>query len=222
MKNFNQLKSIFIFSVCLLATSQLLAQQQEASGENGLTPKFGIKGGANFANMYTNNAGQDEHVKVGVNAGFFWKLPIARAISIQPELLYSSKGAKETYDNFILGTGEYRFNLNYVEVPLLLVFNLTENFSLSAGGYAAYLVSANVKDLKSNGNVSGATDLNADNFHRFDYGLAGGLSIDIQKFTLGARYNYGLQNIGESGSLSGSLTSNSKNSVATVFVGFAF
>jgi hypothetical protein len=28
--------------------------------------------------------------------------------------LYTSKGAKETYDNFILGEGEYRFNLNYI------------------------------------------------------------------------------------------------------------
>jgi hypothetical protein len=221
MKNSNQFKSILIASY-LFATCQLLAQQQETSGESGLTPKFGIKGGANFSNMYTNSAGQDEHVKVGVNAGFFLKVPIAKAISIQPELLYSNKGAKETYDNFILGTGEYRFNLNYIEVPVLLVFNLTENFSLSAGGYAAYLISASVKDLKSNGNVSGASDLNADNFHRFDYGLVGGLSIDIQKITLGARYNYGLQNVGQSGSLSGSLTSNSKNSVATLFIGFAF
>jgi len=162
-------------------------------------------------------------MKVGVNAGFFVKVPIIRGLSIQPELLYSSKGAKDKYGSStsILGSGEYRFNLNYVETPVLLVFNLTKNLNLSGGGYAAYLVSANVKDLHNDGTITGVTNLNADNFHRFDYGLVGGVGIDIQRMTLGARYNYGLQNIGQSGSLSGNLTSNSKNSVVTFFIGFA-
>ncbi len=160
-------------------------------------------------------------MKIGANIGFYAKLPVVRGVSIQPELLYSSKGAKDSYANFAQGSGEYRFNLNYAEIPLLLVFNLTRNFSLSAGGYA-YLLSANVKDVNSNGTITGVTNLNADSFQRVDYGLVGGASIDIGNVTLGARYNYGLQTIGKSGSLSGDLTTNSKNSVGSFFIGFAF
>jgi len=196
------------------------AQQQETSAKTNFAPKFGIKGGVNFSNLYVSNV-QNENLKVGVNAGFFAKLPIIGGISIQPELLYSNKGAKDRYQS-AQGSGEYRFNLNYIETPLLLVFNLTPNFNLNAGGYAAYLVSANVKDLHHDGSITGVVDLNADSFYRLDYGLVGGLGVDMGNLILGARYNYGLQNIGRSGTLSGDLTKNSRNSVATVFIGFAF
>jgi hypothetical protein len=205
----------------LLTINVIYAQQQETSAENTLTTKFGIKGGVNFSNLYVDNV-QNENVKIGVNAGFFAKIPIIRGISIQPELLYSNKGAKDKYSSVAQGSGEYRFNLNYIEVPLLMVFNLTRNLSLSGGTYAAYLISANVKDINNNATITGATNLNTSNFNRFDYGLVGGLNIDIQSVTLGARYNYGLQSVGQSGNLSGDLTKNSKNSVATFFIGFAF
>lgn len=213
---------VLILSGCMLAIgSSAFAQEQRTSDESTFTPKFGIKGGINFSNLYVSNV-QNENLKVGLNAGVFAKLPVFKGLSIQPELLYSNKGAKDTYNNFAQGSGEYRFNLNYIETPLLMVFNLTPNFSLSGGGYAAYLVSANVKDLHSDGTITGVQDLNADNFNRVDYGLVGGLGVDIGYVTLGARYNYGLKNIGQSGSLSGDLTKNSKNSVATLFIGFAF
>lgn len=219
-------KSFYLFSILvsmgvLMTGSAVYGQQQETSTGAAFAPKFGIKGGVNFANLYTSDV-QDQNLKLGVNAGFYAKLPIAKGISIQPELLYSSKGAKNTYDNALQGKGEYRFNLNYIETPLLMVFNLTPNFNLNAGGYVAYLASANVKDMNSDGTITGVRDLNAENFHRFDCGLIGGLGVDIENVTFGARYNYGLQTIGQPGSLSGELTKNSKNSVATLFIGFTF
>lgn len=205
--------------VAMSITAQ--AQQQQTSSETALTPKFGIKGGLNFANLYVDDV-KDEHVKLGGNIGLFAKLPIVKGISIQPEILYSTKGAKLTYDNVFQGSGEYRFNLNYVETPLLMVFNVTPNFSLSAGGYISYLTSANIKTVRTDGTVAGVNNLKADDFHRFDNGLIGGVSVDVQNFTFGARYSYGLQPIGKSGNLSGDFTKDSKNSVASVFVGIAF
>jgi hypothetical protein len=210
-----------VLSICALAfTVNGFAQEQEASDEVGLTPKFGIKGGLNLSNLYVNDV-SDEHVKVAGNIGIYGKLPIGRGVSLQPELLYTSKGAKETYNNFVMGSGEYRFNLNYVELPVLLVFNIVRNFNIHAGGYAAYLTSANVKNLKD-GSIQGVTDLGADNFNRVDYGLVGGIAVDVEKFTIGARYNYGLREVGQSGNLSGDLTKNSKNSTAQLYIGFAF
>ena len=150
------------------------------------------------------------------------EIDVTKGFSIQPELLYSVKGAKDTYSNFIQGNGQYRINLGYIEMPLLAVINLAKNFNLLAGGYAAYLVSANVKDVDNTGSINGATTLNANNFQRWDYGLAGGLGFDIENFTIGARYNYGLSNIGKSGSLSGDLIKNSKNADLSIYVGFGF
>jgi len=219
----NIIRGVKALAVIFLATaaSHTFAQEQQTSSETSLSPKFGIKGGVNLTNMYVDDV-SDEHMKVGFNAGFFAKLPITKGFSIQPELLYSSKGAKETYNNFIQGKGEYRFNLNYVELPVLAVINVAKNFNLQAGPYVAYLASANVKDMDNDGTIKNATDLNAENFNRFDYGVAGGFGIDISNFTLGARYNYGLKEIGKSGSLSGDLTKNSKNSAISLYIGFGF
>lgn len=210
--------------VCALCFSQAVsAQEQQTSFEGSRSTKFGVKGGLNLSNLYVDDV-QDENVKASFNLGLYAKLPIAKGFSIQPELLYSSKGAKLSYNNVLLGTGEYRFNLNYVEVPVLAVFNIVKNLNLQAGGYAAYLASANISRLNtSSGSVDRIRDLKTSDFNRFDYGLAGGLGLDVANFTLGARYNYGLREVGEgNASISGQATRNSKNSVLSLFVGIGF
>jgi len=211
-----------LVSACaLLFSAKVYSQEQQTTNETDLSPKFGIKGGVNFANFYVNDV-KDHNLKLGLNAGFFAKLPLARGLSIQPELLYSNKGSKVTYDNFALGSGEYRFNLNYLELPLSMVINLTRNFSIHGGAYTSYLVNANITNMGGDGTINDVDNLNADKFNRFDYGLLGGIGVDIQNFTIGARYNYGLRKIGKSGSFSGQLLNNAKNSTATLFIGFGF
>ena len=205
----------------MLVATQVSAQEQKTSTESHLSPKLGVKGGINFTNLYVDNV-KDENVKVGYNVGLFAKLPVTRGFSIQPELLYSSKGAKLSYSNFLQGSGEYRFNLDYLELPVLAVFNVAPNLNIHVGPYIGYLAHVNIKDVDDNGTINGVKELNADNFRRFDYGVAGGIGFDIQNFTIGARYNYGLQEVGKSGSLSGQLTTNSKNSAASVYIGLGF
>jgi hypothetical protein len=205
----------------LITTKKAVAQEQQTTSENAMKPKLGIKAGVNLSNMYVDDV-SDENMKVGLNAGFFAKLPVARGFSIQPELLYSSKGAKEEYDNFLEGEGEYRFNLNYVELPVLAVFNVGRNFNLHLGPYVSYLAGVNIKDLKDNGTIDEIAELDADNFNRFDYGLVGGLGVDISNFTLGARYNYGLREIGKSDNITSQLLKNSKNSNVSIYIGLGF
>jgi len=205
----------------LLASSAVRAQEQQTTTESNLKAKFGIKGGLNLTNLYVADV-STEHMKAGFNAGVFAKLPVTRGFSIQPELLYSLKGAKEDYNNFVQGSGEYRFNLGYMELPLLAVVNIAPNFNIHAGGYAAYLVNANIKNVNDQGSVVGATELSTGDFNRWDFGLAGGAGFDIQNFTIGARYNYGLSHIGKDDNLTGALTKNSKNAGLSVYVGFGF
>jgi hypothetical protein len=101
----------------------------------------------------------------------------------------------------VLGSNEYRFNLNYVEVPVLAVINLAKNFNLHAGAYAAYLAQA---------------------INRFDYGLVGGLGIDVSAITIGARYNYGLREVGKADNFGSQALKNSKNSAISLYIGFGF
>lgn len=206
----------------LITTGSVSAQVQQTSSEWKRTSKIGIKAGANFSNLYVDDV-KDENIKAGLNLGLYAKLPIAKGVSIQPELLYSSKGAKISYNNPLIG-GDYRFNLNYLEVPVLAVFNVGKNFNIHAGGYAAYLTSANVKAEDNGSSNEELISFNEDQFNRFDYGLVGGLGFDIKNVTLGARYNYGLNQIGEkNGSvLSSQVLRNAKNNNISVYVGFGF
>ena len=218
------MKRIMCAAVLLAALTtgtRSFAQVQQTSDESSLTPKFGIKAGVNLTNMFVDEV-SDENMKVGFNAGFFAKLPVTRGFSIQPELLYTSKGAKEKYNNFIQGAGEYRFNLNYIELPVLAVINVAKNFNVHVGPYVSYLAAANIKNLHEDHSQDEIAELDADNFNRFDYGLVGGLGVDISNFTIGARYNYGLREIGKSGSLSGQVTKDSRNSAISLYIGVGF
>src|ERR1700749_366441 len=175
----------FLFGITMTAISATaFSQQQQTSVEPRLEPKFGIKGGFDLTSLYISDV-TSEHMKPGFDAGVFAKLPLTRGFSIQPELLYSLKGAKDTYDNFVQGNGEYRFNLGYLELPVLAVVNLAPNFNLHVGGYAAYLVNANVKDVNSDGTIQNATELNTGDFNRWDFGLIGGVGFDVENFTIG-------------------------------------
>jgi hypothetical protein len=213
--------TILMLGAALLLTTTVFGQEQQTSTEPNLRAKIGIKGGFDLTTLYSSDVSTN-HMKAGFDAGVFAKLPVTRGFSIQPELLYSLKGAKSTYSNLIQGNGEYRFNLGYLQLPVLAVVNIAPNFNLHLGGYAAYLVNANIKNVDNNGNLQGATELNTGDFNRWDFGLAGGAGFDIGNVTIGARYNYGLSQIGKSGSPSGDLTKGMKNAGFSFYLGFGF
>ncbi|MFN3756380.1 MAG: porin family protein [Flavobacterium sp.] len=156
---------------------------------------FGVKGGVNFSNLYTEEV-DDNNVLTSFHVGVFVTIPIVDFFGIQTEVLYSRKGAELAYNNAFL-TGTAQFRLNYIEVPVLLKFNITENFNIHAGPYVAYLIDADVVNKSSNANFDFEENLNNDDFNKFDYGLSAGLGFDFNSFGIGARYNYGLATVGK-------------------------
>ncbi len=216
MNYIDSAKKILVILGCLI-TLNIEAQEQQTTNERKLTAKIGVKGGLNFTNLYVDNV-KDENMKLGGNVGLFAKIPLAKGLSFQPELLYSMKGSQLNYNN-VFGSGKYRFNLDYVEIPLLAVINVATNFNIQLGGYTAFLASVKVKDVDQNGNIRGVTEFNKNDFQTFDYGLVGGLGFDVGSVTLGARYSYGLKEVGKNGTLSGNITQNSKNSAFSLFLG---
>ncbi|NCI50531.1 PorT family protein [Sediminibacterium roseum] len=212
MKNPIRAISLAVLTMALFVVSNP-SSAQEVSRRN---PTFGIKGGINLNNLYVDNV-TDQNMKVGANVGLYAKLPVATGFAVQPEITYSMKGSQTTY-NSVLGSGKYRFNLDYLEVPVAAVVNIAPNFNIHAGPYVAFLLSAKVKDVDANGTVNGVTQLNTDNFHSTDWGLFGGLGFDIGGATLGARYTKGFQEVGKPGATSNFLQ-NAKNSGFTFYVG---
>ena len=203
----NSKKLIFAsLALGLMSISGMQAQEKIAS--------YGFKGGLNFSNLYTDKV-DDNNVLTGFNAGLYAKFPIAKGIAIQPEISYTTKGAELVYQGGPI-KGTYKFNVNYIEVPVLLVMNITDNFNVHVGPYAAYMVSG--KTTNESNFINSQRELNTDDFNKFDAGLAGGLGIDLDAVNFGVRYNYGLTKI-EKDSNASYISSDAKNSVLSVYVG---
>jgi hypothetical protein len=185
------------------------------------TPEFGIKGGINFSNMYTDDV-DDENVLTSFNAGVYSNFPVTSFISIQPELLYSRKGSELVYNN-AFATGTAKFRLDYVELPVLLKLNLTKNLNVHAGPYFAYLVNAKVTNETQNGTFDFENNYDTNDFQKFDTGISAGIGLDFDATHIGLRYNYGFTPVGKERTIGGSTYTipDGKNSNLSLYLAFS-
>ena len=194
--------------------------------------RIGIKGGINLSNLYSGKNLNDQNGRWGLHAGVFFKLPVADLFAVQPEVLFTTAGNRFGGFSGITnpgGTGgnQTLFSLNYIQVPVLA--SLTAGpVSIQAGPYVSYLLNVKLKDVRVDNNgvpVSGGggsnpgRELERTDFSTIDYGLAGGLALDVKGFQLGVRYNLGLREIGQGGA-SSFVTAGAKNSVAQLYIAF--
>ena len=190
-----------------------------ANAQSNVT-KFGVKGGVNFSNLYTDNA-DDENVLTGFNIGLYAKVPVTNSISIQPEVYYTGKGAEVVYDN-VFASGTAKFKLNYIEVPVMLVANVTKNFNVQVGPYAGYLISGKTTNESSGGTYNFEDNIDTDDFNKIDAGVAAGLGLDLETVSFGVRYNYGLTKVGKENSTTNQTYPDAKNSVLSFYGAFSF
>ncbi len=181
------------------------------------TTRYGIKGGLNASTLFIDNVSNRKE-RIGFHAGVFAQAPISSFLAIQPELLYTTKGASADYNIASLLRGKGTFQLNYAELPVLLTFKLGNTADIQVGPYAAYLLNANVQSEGSLG--SGISTINRDNLNKVDYGLAGGLNLYFGKALIGLRYGQGLNKIANS-TASQLLLGNTKNAVGMISIGYS-
>ena len=165
--------------------------------------RFGIKGGANMANVNGNFADPlaDWKSSVGFCAGIFLELNLGRVLTIQPEALYTVKGADS-------GTGKLKFD--YIEFPILLKIRIpisSVHPFVFAGPAFGFNLNALVDGVKIN-------DMPA-----ADYGavLGGGLQLG-RSIHVDVRYTMGLQKL----AIPDLDTIDLKNGVLSATLGLAF
>lgn len=208
------MKKTFLITLILLGVvTQIYAQNSIA----------GVKGGANLASLST-NGNSDKNLKLGFHAGVFTKISLNESLAIQPELLYSGKGIKLNFDESAVADGDAKFNLNYVDLPVKLVFNLAEDFSIEVGPYVSYLLGANVDaDAEVFGaDITSEDELDRDHFTTFDYGFTAGLGFDLDPMIIGFSYNLGLNQVAHDDDVAYDLIGDAKNRVIQACVGFKF
>ncbi len=153
-------------------------------------PNFGVKGGLNLYNVQNdNNVKYDS--KTGFHVGMMLHIHMAPHFAIQPELLYSAQGAK-----YNTGVGDINLKLEYANVPLMFQYMFNNGFRLEAGPQIGFLTNANAE---LNGNGSDVKD----DIKKIDVAIGAGLSYinPASGWGVDARYNYGVSNINESGSV---------------------
>lgn len=182
--------------------------------------RTGVKGGLNVSNLYVNDA-DDESARIGWHAGFYGQIFATEAFAIQPEVNFSTKGTGVTRIGSNSARYESKFNLSYIDIPVLAVFKLGDIAEIHAGAYWAYLLGAEIRNNDNDPNNE-FTTIDRRNFDNWDYGLVGGIGFNVgEGAQIGARYNYGLNEIAESAGAR-RVFGNSKNQVAQLYVAFNF
>jgi hypothetical protein len=149
--------------------------------------QFGIKAGANYANVY-DGVGQDFRAdsKFGFVGGVFISIPIVSAFGFQPEILYSQKGFKG--EGTLLGSN-YKLTrtVDYIDIPLFLAIKPISGLTILAGPQVSYL--RRRKDVFENAtqNFEQIELFKNENLRKNIYGVSFGINLNLDKLVLGVR-----------------------------------
>ena len=147
--------------------------------------RFGVKAGLNLANISVSDAsGSSFSMKPDFYAGVLASIPLVGKLSLQPEVVYSGQGSdvKE-------GGDKGKYNLGYVNVPVLVKYEILSGLHVETGPQLGVLVSAKVK-----ADGAPSTDIKSE-LKTADFGWTLGASY-LLPLNLGfdVRYNLGLTN----------------------------
>lgn len=145
---------------------------------------FGIKGGMNASSLNSTPANSDMQTKIGFNAGVLAHIHSHNSQwAVQPELYYSSEGAKSKANS------DASINLGYLNLPILVQYMFDNGFRVEAGPQIGFLLNA------KNKTGSSSTDVK-DGYKSTAFSIPVGVGY-LTRSGLGfdARYNFGISNI---------------------------
>lgn len=172
---------------------------------------LGLKAGLNVASVNGDDTDNLDS-RIGFFFGGFAELCLSNNFAIQPEILYSAQGFKYKEGEFTT-----ELQLDYLNIPIMAKFKLTDELIIEAGPQIGFLLLAN-EVFESPGN-SGDNDVKEE-FKNIDFGANIGLVYQFEGgLNFGARYNLGLSNIND---FEGSDSFKNQNGVFQFSIGFRF
>ncbi|QKG54240.1 porin family protein [Hymenobacter sp. BRD67] len=222
------MKYLLLLLVSLAATEVAHAQVRglpsagdysEGQGTTSRNTGFGIKGGLSYSDLKGSGAGIFTNLNQlkTFHAGVYGQYGFTHFASVQVELLYSRKGFQADSNGL---KSQQTTQLNYIELPILFVGNITETLSIHLGPQVSMLSSARTgsQDL----------DIGQSGYNRFDFGGIVGAEARLGPARVGVRYDLSFANLYKSGSavtynghpISTLITDNNiRNSVLQVYLG---
>lgn len=158
---------------------------------------YGLKAGLNVANfsLSTDEMG-DYDARMSFHVGAVLEWGITDKFAIQPELLYSSVGAKDEYTDEDV-TIKTTAIVDYLSIPVMAKYYVADGFSLELGPQLGILLSAKGKyEATLDGESESETIDMKDNFESIDFGAGFGAGYKMENGLLfNARYVLGLSNV---------------------------
>ncbi|MFT3737637.1 MAG: porin family protein [Breznakibacter sp.] len=159
--------------------------------------QLGVKGGFTSTQYTTDNLkspewpnyeGIKEDAKAGYLFGAYARAKVIGNISLQPELYYAKKSGQAKYDTGD-GTLSQDIDIHTWDIPILVHFNLIDLKVAKLYGLTGPVVSFNAK------NGTSLSGYGKDDVKKatWAYQLGGGL--EVWKFNLDVRYEWGLSNV---------------------------
>jgi opacity protein-like surface antigen len=210
----------FILSLAVLASAAGVANAQ-----TGI--KVGLKGGFN-GSTFSGADSKGSEYKAGFAAGGFVNFGVSDNFSIQPELLYSQKGASIDGVPYGSGTtggtnGTFKSTLGYLDVPIMFRYNIGEDgkgFFVEVGPQGSFVIHRRDFTEDSGGKQVGSSDTSTDPLNKVVLGYVGGLGYQITSgLQLGLRYTGDFTQVYKQQNNS---AINVHNSVFQFQVGYAF
>lgn len=170
---------------------------QQANAQQDIS--YGVKGGISFYNVNTSvSAGgfsidETSDRRIGFAIGAYAVVPFHELFSFQPELMFVQKGGKEADgDDEFFGGGDTELILNYIDLPLLVRFNIPIETDLNpylvAGPTVGFLVGATEKFDGESNDIS-------DEINSLNFGFNIGAGVNFGQLNVDLRYEFGLSNI---------------------------
>ncbi|HLO43388.1 MAG TPA: porin family protein [Leadbetterella sp.] len=187
------MKKAHIFLTIITLLSFTTFAQESMSDDRGKV-KIGIKLGGNYSNYYDSKGEEfSADSKLGLAGGLFFGIPIGKFLGIQPEILYSQKGYKET-GQFLGGTYKLTRTTDYLDVPLLLSIKPAKFLTIQVGPQYSYLLKQ--KDVFENPltTVEQQNEFKNENIRKNILGFIGGLDVNVGKVIIGAKAGWDIQN----------------------------
>ncbi|WP_207496636.1 porin family protein [Aridibaculum aurantiacum] len=153
--------------------------------------RLGVKAGANLTKV--SGKSFNEEFDLGYQLGAFSEIDFSKKFGIQPELLYSqintkrSSGFNSIYNNISDPNASSDIQLKYLSIPILLRYNIGNTLTLNLGPQFSILVDDN-ENLLRNGEKA---------FSKGDFGMVGGVTLNLSRLRVYGRYIVGLNNIND-------------------------
>ena len=186
------MKTFLSVALFLFAFKSTVNAQSSESIDNRNKLQIELKVGMNYSNLYNiNSEFFDINAKSGYCGGIVAKVPITTLLGFQVGSSYSQKGFKAR--GSVEGSS---FNLirtlNYLDIPFLLDVKPNEYLSFLMGPQFSYLLSK--KDRVYGEELSNETFklLNEEPLRKTNFGFSGGIDINLNHFSMGARINFDL------------------------------